>query len=117
MNDPEDVSRPMDRLVIEQLRRHGDTLATPRHTLVFFYREKGDTRSAELVFNPIALRLQALGWEIADLSADALIAEAHRPADPDSVNAMAEAMEELAEEFGAVFDGWECQIVSGESHE
>jgi hypothetical protein len=114
MNGPKDAIRPADRALLEQLVKHGDSLETPRHTLVFFYRQTGDTRSAELVFNPMALRLQAFGWEVTDLRADALIAETHRPADADSVNAMAETMEELAAEFGAVFDGWECALVTGE---
>jgi regulator of RNase E activity RraB len=113
----ERVERIGDRAILKKLLKRGDDPAKPRHTVVFFYRRGDDERSAELAFNPLALRLQTLGWSVIDLGEDAVIAEAHRPVDPDAINAMSETMEGLAHEFGVVFDGWECALLQGEDDE
>lgn len=105
------AKRPGDQAILEELVKRGDDLSAPRHTLVFFYRAKDDTRSAEAVLNPLAQRLQAIGWGVVDLREDALIAETQRPADAASVDSMVDQMEALAREFGVKFDGWECAIL------
>jgi hypothetical protein len=112
MSGSDRVERIGDRTVLEELLKRGDDPTRPRHTIVFFYRHDDDERSAELAFNPLAVRLQTLGWSV-NLADDAVIAEANRTVDPDALNAMSEVMEELAREFGVRYDGWECALLSG----
>ncbi len=106
-------ARPGDRAIFEQLLARGDALTTPRHTIVFFYKNADDARGPELVLNPLAQRLVAAGWAITDLRADAVIAEAQRAADAASIDALSSEMEALAAASGVAFDGWECAIVQG----
>jgi hypothetical protein len=109
----EQAKRPGDQAILDELRKRGDTLTAPRHTLAYFYLFADDQRSAELTLNPMAQRLLSSGWAIVDLRADALIVEGQRAVDPTNLNAMIDEMEALASEFGVEFDGWECAIVGG----
>jgi hypothetical protein len=109
----EQAKRPADQVILDELRKRGDTLTALRHTLAYFYLFADDQRSAELTLNPMAQRLLLSGWAIVDLRADALIVEGQRAVDPASLNVMIEEMEALASEFGVEFDGWECAIVGG----
>lgn len=106
------AKRPGDQAILDELRKRGDTLMSPRHTLAYFYLFPDDQRSAELTLNPMAQRLIASGWAVVDLRADALIVEAQRAVDPTNLNAIIDEMEALASAFGVEFDGWECAIVS-----
>jgi hypothetical protein len=116
MSGSDRVERIGDRTVLEELLKRGDDPTRPRHTIVFFHRHEDDERSAELAFNPLAVRLQTLGWSV-NLADDAVIAEAHRTVDPDALNAMSDAMEDLAHEFGVRYDGWECALLAGDDDE
>jgi hypothetical protein len=52
----EQAKRPGDQAILDELRKRGDSLTTPRHTLAYFYLFSDDQRSAELNSSPLRAR-------------------------------------------------------------
>lgn len=105
------MTDPWDQADDEPPRGPDDPLRRPRHTIVHFYRHADDARDPELALNPLAQRLAAAGWAVADFRSDALIVESDRPADDESVDQLAAFMQGLAQEFDVRFDGWESAVL------
>lgn len=104
------LSRFQDRLVLENLLDHGDDLSKRRHTLLFFYRVKGDSHPAARIFDPIVSEAAKLGFSVAGQTDRSLIVEGYKLVDPENLEALTSWAEGIAAETGADFDGWECAI-------
>src|SRR5262245_32630131 len=85
------------------LASHSDDGLKPRHTVFYFYG--GD-------FQSLGQRASDAGYDVRPTAnQDGVILETTTAVDERSFEAHSKQMEDWAEEFGAEYDGWECQVV------
>jgi hypothetical protein len=87
------------------LSEHGDDGKTPRHTLFYFYG--GDAAGIEQTARRHQFAVRQM------LEDEGLILEKTIAVDEAIFASVAEKMQALATQFGAGYDGWECELIAG----
>lgn len=99
-----------DWAVIDQLKKMGDPLTQPRHTLLFFYRRK-DQVSDTPDFDAIVRAGSERGLTVAGRDIEGVILEGQMKVDPISIAPVLDWAAGLAGDARAKFDGWECAVL------
>lgn len=101
--------RKIDQILLDRIVEMGDDLSQPRHTLLFFYQPKDGSRAS---FGAVAAAASEKALSVTRQDEEAVIMEGHLHVDAASMKALVDWATDLANQANAVFDGWECAVIT-----